>query len=321
MNSDLVTSLGLDLSSGTFTLPAWVAGVAAVLFVIVLLVAILRTSLSDLTGAVLRLGVLAVVVVGAWLWFDHTTESRRAEERRALDARALALTARALETGSPLACLDAVVGDNVEGACERSVFASPEAVAAAASYIEARMALLSEGHDFAARRDPSYDAVLASLRRAIEDDRFGLAAQVLASRDGCTAETCDFFALVNEPARLRANLKDGTYDTLVARYAASWPLRPRAPAALSSAPPAGGSPVPPGFSIPSAASIPPVSIMNSEPAAPPPAPPPTAGAATSEAAPAAPPPAAAARRPVPAPRPQARREVAPPVQLVPQAAQ
>src|SRR5688572_17298707 len=137
MNSDLVSSLGLDLTNGTLTLPAWAAGVVAVLFVIVLMVAILRTSLSDLTGAILRLGILVIAVLGVWIWFDRSADSRRAEERRALDGRTLTLTARAIEPGSALACLDATVGENVEGACERSVFASPEAVAAAAAYVEA----------------------------------------------------------------------------------------------------------------------------------------------------------------------------------------
>jgi hypothetical protein len=326
MTSDIVSSLGLDLSSGTLTLPAWAAGVIAVLFLIVLMVAILRTSLSDLSGAILRLGLLAIVALGAWVWFDRTAETRRAEERRALDSRTLALTTQAIGAGSALACLDATVGENVEGACERSVFSSAEAVAAAAAYVEARMQLLSEAHDFAARRDPGYEGAIAGLRRTIEADRFGIAAQVLASRDGCTAEKCDYFAMVHDPARLRANLKERTYDTLVARHAASWPARPRAPAALSSATPPSsglGSPVPPGFSLPSAASIPPVSIMNSEPAGSPPpsaAAPPTAGAAASEPPASAP---APTRRPPPRPKQAQTKDAppAPPVQLVPQAAQ
>jgi hypothetical protein len=317
---EFVSSLGLDLAGGTLTIPAWAAGVAGVLFAIVLLVAILRSSLTDLTGALLRLGLLAAIIVGGWFWYERTTEAHRAEERRALDNRALQLTTRAVETGSTLACLDATVGESVESACERTVFASPESVAAAAAYVEARMVLLNESHDFVARRDPNYEPALASLRRTIEADRFGLAAQVLASRDGCTAEKCDFFNLVSDPNRLRANLKERTYDNLVARYAVSWPTRPRTAPALSSTtpppPPGVGSPVPPGFTVPSAASIPPVSIMNAEPSSPPP----TQGAGPDPGATPTPAPAPARRPAARTAQPRAKEaeRVAPPVQLVPQ---
>jgi len=95
---------------------------------------------------------------------------------------------------------------------------------------------------------------------------------VLATRDGCTADACDAFALVYDDKRLRANLKDRLFDVTVARYAVNWPTRTR-PLASSSSGGNGPSGVPagPNVSFPSAASIPPVSIMNSEPPAPPPA--------------------------------------------------
>ena len=52
------------------------------------------------------------------------------------------LTARSLAPGSALGCLDAVASIVVENACERPLFASPEAVAAAVGYIDARFSLL-----------------------------------------------------------------------------------------------------------------------------------------------------------------------------------
>src|SRR5215208_1350655 len=75
--------------------------------------------------------------------------------------------------GSPLACLDAVVGETVEAACERLLFGAPEMIAAATAYTAARVALLSDGIDFAVRSNASYEGALPGLRRALEADRFG----------------------------------------------------------------------------------------------------------------------------------------------------
>ena len=43
--------------------------------------------------------------------------------------------ARAIAPGSALSCLDEMAGEAVEAACEKGVFASPEAVAAAVKYV------------------------------------------------------------------------------------------------------------------------------------------------------------------------------------------
>ena len=59
-------------------------------------------------------------------------------------------------------------------------------------------------------------------QRALELDRFGLAAHVLASRDGCTADDCAAFALLRDTAALKANLQVHAFDAYVARYAAAW---------------------------------------------------------------------------------------------------
>ena len=132
----------------------------------------------------------------------------------------------------------------------------------------ARLALLADAHDFATRRDTNYESTIAGLRRMIAADRYGLASQVLAARDGCTADACDAFNLVYDDKRLRANLREGTYDQLVGRYSVSWPARAYRPMASTSAPAAPSAPiVPPSANVqfPSSQSIPPVSIMNNEP--------------------------------------------------------
>jgi hypothetical protein len=100
--------------------------------------------------------------------------------------------------------------------------------------------------------------------------------------------------LVYDDKRLRANLKDRLFDVTVARYAVNWPMRTRP---LASGDDGTGVPAGPNVTFPSAASIPPVSIMNAEPpqAAAPPPPPPAAASAPAQPTNTAP--ASAARRP------------------------
>jgi len=255
---------GLDLSTGTFTLPLWAVGVAAALFVALIVIAVIRTGLNELGGLVFRVAIIVIAVVLGWTYVHRTGERERAEERRALDQRAADLIGRAVAPGSAIACLEATNTETVEGACERAVFASPETVAAATAYVSARLSLLADAHEYTARRDQSYESAIAGLRRTIGADRYGLASQVLAVRDGCTADACDAFGLVYDDKKLRANMKDLLFDATVARYAVNWPSRTR-PLASSGGSTPTGVPAGPNVSFPSSASIPPVSIMNSEP--------------------------------------------------------
>jgi hypothetical protein len=47
--------------------------------------------------------------------------------------------AGAIAPSSALSCLDEIAGEAVEGACEKAVFASPEAVAAGVKYVTAQL--------------------------------------------------------------------------------------------------------------------------------------------------------------------------------------
>jgi hypothetical protein len=288
---------GLDLASGTFTVPLWAVGVAAALLVALVVIAVIRAGLNEFGSLVFRVAVIVIAVVFGWTYVNRTAERDRADERRALDQRAAELMGRAVTPGSAIACLEATNTETVEGACERAVFATPETVAAATAYVSARLSLLSDAHDYTSRRDQGYESAIAGLRRTIAADRYGLASQVLATRDGCTADACDAFSLVYDDKKLRANLKDRLFDITVARYAVSWPTRTRP---LASSAPGSGPVTPPGPNVtfPSAQSIPPVSIMNAEPpqaaAAPPPA---QAAGPAPEPRPTNSAPASAARRP------------------------
>lgn len=267
------------------------------------------------------LAVLLGLGVAAFAIADQMAADRRAAHERAVIARNDELTARAMAPGSALACLDAAPGDATETACEAAVFGSPQATAAAVAYIGARMALLADAKDM-----PALAPRLAATRRAIELDRFGIAAQVLSQRDGCSAAQCTGFALVTDSSMLRSNLKARTFDQYVSRHAVTWnaPAAVAAEKPVASAQPPAAAPAPvtaaaeprqvsSKYDFPSAASIPPVSIMNAEPplskeaadakqaAA-------SQGAAMGDRAPPAPP--QPERTPVPPKRPQAANEPA-----------
>src|SRR5256885_991667 len=174
---------GLDLATGTFTLPLWAVGVAAALFVALIVIAVIRAGLTEFGGLIFRVAIIVIAVVFGWTYVHRASERDRADERRSLDQRAADLVGRAVAPGSAIACLEATNTETVEGACERAVFASPETVAAATAYLSARLSLLADAHEYTSRRDQSYEAIIAGLRRTIGADRYGLASQVLAARD------------------------------------------------------------------------------------------------------------------------------------------
>ncbi len=301
-----MTGSSWDWLSGTLAVPFWGAGAFAAGFVFVLSLAVRRLGIAR-AGRVLAGG--AVVLVAALLGSSvldqlaqQATIARRqtqiAEaaaqdaERRALDDLARELARSALAPGSALACLDAGAGEMVEAACEKSVFASAEAVAAAVAYISERLKLIADGLDYARRVDPGFAATVEPWRRAAEADRYGVVAQVLA-RSGCTADACDAFALLRDPSAVKNNLRARTFDGLVAQYSEHWKTRPSEPGPVATAepPPAHGAlPVVRHIDFPSSASIPPVSIMDPEPSGPP-------GPTTGSAAPPGAPPAPAKRPP------------------------
>ncbi|HLA20216.1 MAG TPA: hypothetical protein VJZ74_02035 [Pseudolabrys sp.] len=241
-----------ELLSTPLVLPASVAGALAALFVMLAAIALL----------------------------DRMALDSQAAERRALLQRNAALEVGALAPGSMLSCLGGSAGEAIENACEAAVFANPQSAASAVAYSGARLALLKDAADFAQRSEPTFVDAFAPARRALELDRYGIAAHVLAVRDGCTADDCAAFALLRDTAALKANLRARAFDNYVARYAAAWsksepkpdnrPMAEKQPSAsVASAPapaqPPSGQPVSTKYDFPTAASIPPVSIMNAEP--------------------------------------------------------
>jgi hypothetical protein len=268
-------------STGAVSLPAWaiIAGLAA----IVCALALTRRGYDGGGAGWGQVALVVIAVFSGWWALDHIARREAVSQQRHFEARALELATRALAPGSALACLDAIAGDTVEDACEKALFATPEATAAAIAYVSAQLSLLaSSGEEgTGARRGASPasgatppNARALALRRVLEADRYGIVAHVLAVRDGCTRERCSAFALLQDTGRISANLAERPFDAQLKQYAAGWSaagsraVATNPPPATASA--SGASPKLPGnLYFPSASSIPPVNIMTAEP---PPAP-------------------------------------------------
>jgi hypothetical protein len=260
----------VDLT-GPVSLPGWIVAVVAALVVAACILESIRRDPFRRSGPLVGAAVVIVVVLTGWWAIDHLARRDLAAERRALDVHTFELATRALMPGSALACLDAVAGETVEDACEKALFASPEATAAAVSYVAAQLSLLASARDQARRGGTSPG--IAALRRAVETDRFGIVAHVLTVRDRCTPDQCSAFFLLEDASRIRANLADQTFESQVKRHMANWPAaesRPVATNPSSAAPspaPVAGTRTPNNLYFPSSASIPPVNIMTAEPPA------------------------------------------------------
>jgi hypothetical protein len=318
MNWAWASSLDEIWRSSAF--PMWMTLAAAGFFGFILLVTLLRAERSLANGALTVITLLAIAIAVAATVRAYGPAGQAAPA----EARAQAGFIASLPA---LSCLDDLAGDAVAVGCEKALFGSPDAVAAAVSYTAVRIDRLTALGD-AATVDKSLTLDMKVLRKALERDRYGLVAQVLIARDGCTRFDCAAFRSLTDQQQVVANMDSHLYDMLVARYVPSW----NAPAAAASAVPAAGAlaALPPSMptgkptnaEFPSASSTPPVSIMNPEPpttgtrqAAPAAnaasAPRPPAATSAQAAAPAAP----AAKKP-PAPK-AARAPAAAPVPLAP----
>jgi hypothetical protein len=256
-----------------FAVP-WPTGAIAGLLLVFCLLAFSRVARVAMVRGLAPIGLVLIGASIAWIALDSSSRRNLAAERLALDARAAELTVRAITPGSALACLNIDAGDAVAASCEKALFATPEATAVAVSFVAAQLTLLADATEFA-RRDPGYRGIITQLRHSAEADHYGIVAHVLAAREGCTADRCGAFALFDDPSRVSTNLIEHPYDLYVARHATGWPASSDPPVARSSPPPSLASvPAAPSMGIkvpgpdvffPSAASIPPVNIMNAEP--------------------------------------------------------
>jgi hypothetical protein len=326
---------GADLAMAVFVVAAFAAWAGAAAWSYLTL---RRAHASTMMGALWGGSVILGGMLLTALLFSRGSFEGNAE-RRALEARATELAARAIAPGSALACLDAVASPTVEAACERALFSSSEQVAAALAYVNAQYSLLAAGVTLA-ERDPAYQPAQERLRRGLEQDRFGLVAQVLATR-GCAALDCADLAVLKDKSRVLANMRGNAFAGRVDAHALAWtpdtagtalaasPAQAQPPQpSLAAAPPqpataqAAADPAAAlaaarrAFDYPSSSSIPPISIMDPEKDTPPPAP-----RAEAPRKPPPPPRARAARETPPAPAPAPAQAPAAPQTIVPEASE
>ncbi|WP_262049346.1 hypothetical protein [Bradyrhizobium sp. Bra78] len=319
MNWAWATSLDQIWRSPAF--PMWMTLAAAGFFGLILLITLLRAERSVANGALAVITLIAIATaVAATVRVYGPAGQAMPTEARAQAAVAASLTA--------LSCLDDLAGDAVAIGCEKALFGAPDAAAAAVAATAARIDRLTALGD-AATADNGLTLDTKVLRKSLERDRYGLVAQVLVARDGCTQFDCAAFRSLSDQQQVAANMDSHLYDTLVARYAPTWNAPAAAPsmpatAALAGLPPSMPTGKPTNAEFPSASSTPPVSIMNPEPPARQAAPAANAAAAPAPRAPAAAAAQAAvhaapaAKKP-PAPK-AARAPAAAPVPLAPPAA-
>ncbi|MGB6956004.1 MAG: hypothetical protein WBE54_12255, partial [Bradyrhizobium sp.] len=260
--------------------PMWLTLAAAGFFAVIAIITLLRAEKSVANGALTVITLLAVgIALAATIRGFGSGSSGATDDRRSSSSAMASLPA--------LACVDDLAGDLVLAACEKAVFGSPEAAAAALSYAARQITRLT-GFGNVAAANKNMTPELEALRRAVEHDRYGLMAEVLVVREHCTPTDCAAFRSLTDSRRISANISEQTYEGLVGRYSLAWnaPAAPPVPpvAALVPGLPTGR---PTNAEFPSAASTPPVSIMTAEPA--------TTSASHS--------PAPSAATPTPSPRP------------------
>lgn len=263
-------------------LPMMFIVAAVVLFAVAFIVALFRSRRPLAVGAVVVIVLLAVGLAATSLTHDSAAPQQSVSIAAPTDFAAL----------PALACLDELAGEVVETGCERAVFASAEATAAAVSYTAAQISRL-ESHGDVASANKVMTPSLRALRRAVERDRFGIVAHVLATRDECTLSKCAFFASLTNTAQIANNMNERVYDGLVAKHAPLWgqPVPPPIAGVVPPIEPERPTGKPVSGDFPSSASIPPISIMAPEPA--------TSSVPAKPAEPAHAAPKAAAKKPVP----------------------
>jgi hypothetical protein len=240
------------------TFPMWLTMAAAGFFALILLITLLRAERSVANGALTVITLLAIgVAVAATIRGFGSDAASTARATQPPQSATAALPA--------MSCIDDLAGETVLAACEKLLFGSADAAAAAVSYAAARLTQLTSFGDVAAA-NKNMTPELATLRRSVERDRYGLMAYVLSARDRCQPAQCAAYRSLTDHNQIAANMDERAYEGLILRYSPSWnaPATP-APAATAALPSSLPTGKPTNADFPSAASTPPVNIMTPEP--------------------------------------------------------
>src|SRR3984957_6571667 len=196
--------------------PMWLTLAAAGFFAVIVLITPVRAEKSVANGALTVITLLSVrIALAATMRGFGPGNSGAIEDGR---------SSTAVVSLPALTCVDDLAGEAVLAACEKAGFPSPEATAAALSYAARQINRLTGFGDVAvANRNMTPE--LEALRRAVEQDRYGLMAEVLMVRDHCTPFDCAAFRSLPDRSRVASNIEERTYDGMVARYSPLWNAR------------------------------------------------------------------------------------------------
>jgi hypothetical protein len=251
--------MNIDALFSAVSVPTWLAVLAGFAAILLLVILFRPNSERDPLSLFAQFALLAVVAGAAFFGLNRLDETARLADRRGLEERAAALGLQAVQPGSAIACVDAAADKALTQACERNLFAEPQRVAAGLALARERLALVADALNYAAG-EPAYVERIAPMRRAVEADPYGFVAFVLASDDKCTADSCARFRLLRDTNRVRENLRERRFETLVAKYSEAWqepkpqartetgtpgsPAEPPAPVLTPSPPPGTSATVP-----------------------------------------------------------------------------
>lgn len=303
----------VGILNSNFDVPGWVVLAAMVIGAVFVFLLFVRSEPNEnpLTILVLIGILLGGLSVGSAM-LKQIIVAASISEARALEGRASGLDSAAAQAPA-LGCIGA--DPSLIGVCEAVLFERPDTVAAARALVRARMALVEDAFEFVRRRKADYltERIIA-WRRPLEQDPYGLVASALVDFSGCTPSYCPQAAIFGDPTRITANMNEGRYASLIAKYTPIWERNARNRGVTGGPPPRTGpfgmlltQPDPAHAGVPAAASPAPAGPTPTPTAEEPEvvAPPPTA-----PLPPARPPrtPAAQANPPAnPAPRPAAPR--------------
>ncbi|WP_126398519.1 hypothetical protein [Blastochloris tepida] len=207
--------------------PAWVIVAVAALLVVLLAGRLFRPYGYDGGGGGLwRLALIVLIGFVAWRGFQYLEDQQVQSARIALGERLSRAIISPIENNPLLACVNGVTNPDLRAACERTVFAKPENAAAAVSLTRDRLELLALASLPASGLGPD-DSRTTRLRRALENDDFGLVAYVLTESEQCRPDACAQFELFKDAEKIKANMAARTFETLVEKQSAIWtPGRP-----------------------------------------------------------------------------------------------
>ncbi|MFG1306608.1 hypothetical protein V5F34_21000 [Xanthobacter autotrophicus] len=236
----------LGVLNASFAVPGWVAVAAAVAGVVFVVLLFARSEPNDHPVTILvLLGMLAGGLAVGGAVVRAITGTAAGGQAQALEQRAATLDSAAAQTPA-LGCLTA--DPSLASACEAVLFERPDSVAAARGLVRERIALVEDAADILSKADvPGLSARVMTWRRPLELDPFGFTAAVLAEEFGCSPSFCPQAVVLGDGTRVVANMTEGRYQALVAKYAPIWERNARNRGTLNPTPVLRSGPF--GFSV------------------------------------------------------------------------